>query len=143
MKIALKQAKKAEKNGDVPIGAIIVKNNKVISKAYNQKENKKISTYHAEIIAINKACKKLNRWRLNDCTLYTTMEPCAMCCGAIIQSRIEKIVYGIRNEQFGGIQNIFLSDKSNYSPEIISSVCEVECKKIVQDFFKKKRKQLK
>lgn len=140
MKLALKEAKKAEKNGDVPIGVVIVKDNKVIAKAHNQKEKKNISTYHAEIMAINKACKKLHAWRLNDCTLYSTMEPCIMCCGAIIQSRIGKIVYGIHNEQFGGIKTVFLSENSSYSPEIISSICEEECKKIVQNFFKKKRK---
>lgn len=140
MKIALKEAKKAEKNGDVPIGVVIVKDGKVIAKAHNKKENKKIATYHAEIIAINKACKKNHNWRLNGCTLYSTMEPCIMCCGAIIQSRISKIVYGISNDQFGGIKSTFLVENSNYKPEIVSSICEEECKKIVQDFFKKKRK---
>lgn len=140
MEIAIKEAKKAEKNGDVPIGVVIVRNNKIISKAHNKKENKKVATYHAEILAINKACKKLGNWRLNDCTLYSTMEPCVMCCGAIIQSRIEKIIYGIHNEQFGGIEKVFDSSTSVYKPEIISGICEEKCKKIVQDFFKKKRK---
>lgn len=140
MKLALKEAKKAEKNGDVPIGVVIIKNGKVIAKAHNKKERKRQATYHAEILAINKACKKLHTWRLSDCTLYSTMEPCIMCCGAIIQSRIGKIVYGIHNEQFGGIQTVFLSENSSCSPEIISSICEEECKKIVQNFFKKKRK---
>jgi len=140
MELALKEAKKAENNGDVPIGVVIVKDNKVIAKAHNKKEQKNRATYHAEILAINKACKKLHTWRLIGCTLYSTMEPCIMCCGAIIQSRIDKIVYGIHNEQFGGIKTVFLSSNTNYKPEVISSVCEEKCKKIVQDFFKKKRK---
>lgn len=140
MKIAIIEAKKAEKNGDVPIGAVIVKDNKIIAKAHNKKENKNIATYHAEILAINKACKKLHTWRLNDCTLYSTMEPCTMCCGAIIQSRIGKIVYSIPNENFGGINMIFNSDISGYKPEIISEICSEECLNIVQNFFKRKRK---
>ena len=93
MKIALKNAKKALKHDEVPVGAVIVKNNKIISQAYNKKEKTKNVINHAEIIAISKACKKLKTWRLDDCEIYITMEPCMMCSGAIEQARIKKIIY--------------------------------------------------
>ena len=132
MKIAIKEAKKAYKYEEVPVGAVIVKNNKIISKAYNKKEKTKNVTKHAEIIAISKACKKLKNWRLDDCEIYVTMEPCMMCSGAIEQSRINKIIYGVKNENYGSthlLKNI----------EIISQICEKECKILVQSFFKKRR----
>lgn len=132
MNIAIKEANKALKHNEVPVGAIIVKNNKIISKAYNKRETKKNIINHAEILAISKACKKLKNWRLNDCTIYITMEPCMMCSGAIEQSRINKIVYGVDNENYGYIKNIKCK-------QIISHVCEQECRNIVQSFFKKKR----
>ena len=132
MNLAIQQAKKAYKSEEVPIGAIIVKNNKIISKAYNKKEKTKNVVKHAEIIAITKACEKIKNWRLDDCEIYVTMEPCMMCCGAIQQARIKKIVYGIKNENYGCtnlLQNI----------EIISQVREKECKTLIQSFFKKRR----
>ncbi len=132
MNIAIKEAKKALKHDEVPIGAVIVKNNKIISKAFNKRETKKNIINHAEILAISKACKKLKNWRLNDCTIYVTMEPCMMCSGAIEQARINKVVYGIDNEKYGYIKNIKCA-------QIVSHVCESECKNIVQNFFKKKR----
>lgn len=132
MDLALKQAKKAQKHNEVPVGAIIVKNNKIISQAYNKKEKSKNVIKHAEIIAITKACKKLKNWRLDDCEIYITMEPCMMCCGAIEQARIKKIVYGIKNEKFG-----YTNQLKNI--EIISDIKEKECKKIIQSFFKNKR----
>ena len=131
MEIAIKEAYKALRYNEVPVGAIIVKNNKIISKAYNKREKKHDVTKHAEIIAISKACKKLKNWRLEDCTIYVTMEPCMMCCGAIEQSRIEKIVYGAANENFGNIKNIHVKN--------ISQVCEKECRELVSEFFKNKR----
>ncbi len=132
MDLALKQAKKAQKHNEVPVGAIIVKNNKIISQAYNKKEKSKNVIKHAEIIAITKACKKLKNWRLDDCEIYITMEPCMMCCGAIEQARIKKIIYGVKNEKFG------YTDKLK-NIEIISDIKEKECKKIIQSFFKNKR----
>ena len=132
MKIAIKQANKALKHNEVPVGAIIVKDNKIVSKAYNKKEKSNDSTKHAEIIAISKACKKLKNWRLDNCILYVTMEPCMMCSGAIEQSRIKKIVYGVKNKNYGYTNNL-------KNIEIISQVCEEECKKLVQTFFKKRR----
>ena len=132
MQIAIKQAKKALKHKEVPVGAVIVKNNKIISKAFNKKEKLTDVTRHAEIIAISKACKKLKNWRLDGCEIYVTMEPCMMCCGAIEQSRIKKIIYGAKNENYGyttKIKNI----------KIISQICEKECREMVQTFFKKRR----
>ena len=132
MNIAIKEAKKAYKYEEVPVGAVIVKNNKIIAKAYNKKEKLKNVTKHAEIIAISKACKKIKNWRLENCEIYVTMEPCMMCCGAIQQARIKKIVYGIKNENYG-----YTDQLKNI--QIISKICEIECKKIVQSFFKKRR----
>lgn len=132
MNVAIKEAKKAYKYEEVPVGAVIVKNNKIISKAYNKKEKTKNVTKHAEIIAISKACEKIKNWRLDDCEIYVTMEPCMMCSGAIQQSRIKKIVYGIKNQNYG------FTDKLK-NIEIISQVCEKECKELVQSFFKKRR----
>lgn len=132
MNIAIKEAKKAYKYEEVPVGTVIVKKNKIIAKAYNKKEKSKNVTKHAEIIAISKACKKLKNWRLDDCEIYVTMEPCMMCCGAIQQSRIKKIVYGVKNENYGSTNQL-------KNIKIISQVCELECKNLVQSFFRKRR----
>ena len=135
---ALKEAKKAYKKGEVPIGAVIIKNNKIISRAYNQKEKNKIATHHAEILAINKACKKINNWRLIDCTLYVTVEPCLMCCGAIIQSRIKKVVYGISNKNYGGVESINTTLK-NTNITVENGIMQDECLNLLQKFFNEKR----
>ena len=132
MNKAIIQANKALKHNEVPVGAIIVKNNKIISQAYNKREKNKDVTKHAEIIAISKACKKLKNWRLDDCILYTTMEPCMMCAGAIEQARIKKIVYGVKNDKYGCINNL-------KTAKIISQICENECRNLIQSFFKKRR----
>ena len=110
---ALKEAKKSYKADDVPVGAIIVMNNKIIAKAHNKKEKHKNAIEHAEILAISKACKKLNTWHLEKCTIYVTLEPCLMCAGALIQSRIGKLVYATNNEKFGYVESIdnILNDK--------------------------------
>ena len=131
MKIAIKQAQKALKYDEVPVGAVIVKNNKIISKAYKKEKTKNLIK-HAEIIAISQACKKIKNWRLDDCEIYVTMEPCMMCSGAIEQSRIKKIIFGVKNEKYGYTDNL-------KNIEIISQICEEECKNIVQTFFQKKR----
>ena len=132
MNMAIKEAKKAYKYEEVPVGAVIVKNNKIISKAFNKKEKTKNVIKHAEIIAISKACKKLKNWRLDECELYVTMEPCMMCSGAIEQSRIKKIVYGVKNKNYGSTDQL-------KNVEIISQVCEKKCRQLVQSFFKKRR----
>jgi len=132
MNRAIKEAKKAYKYEEVPVGAVIVKDNKIIAKSFNKKEKTKNVTKHAEIIAIEKACKKLKNWRLDDCEIYITMEPCMMCSGAIQQSRIKKIVYGVKNENYG-----YTDQLKNI--EIISQICEKKCRDLVQSFFKKRR----
>ena len=135
---ALKEANKAFKLGEVPIGAIIVKDDKIIARAFNKKESTNLATSHAEILAINNACKKINNWRLLDCTLYVTVEPCLMCCGAIIQSRIKKVVYGTPNEYYGAVESIDNTLKK-YNIEVESNMLENECLYILKEFFKKRR----
>lgn len=142
MNLALKEAKKAYKKGDVPVGTVIVKNGKVIAKAYNKKENSKVATYHAEILAIQKACKKLKTWYLTDCELYVTLEPCLMCAGAILQSRISKVYYATTNTKFGYVSSIdsILNSKNNHKVEVYEGMCKEQSQKLLTDFFKNKRK---
>lgn len=139
---ALKEAQKAYANGDVPVGVVIVKDNKIIARAHNQKEKNNISTEHAEILAINKACKKLKNWRLIDCTMYVTLEPCLMCAGAILQSRIKKLVYGASNDNYGYVQSIdqILTNKKNgYIVEIETGILKEKSVLLLQNFFREKR----
>ena len=135
MKLAVKEAKKAFKLDEVPIGCVIVKNDKIIAKGYNQKTLKNVATYHAEVLAINKACKKLKTWYLDDCVLYTTVEPCLMCSGAIIQSRISKVVSGTDNQAFG-----YLSKMNDLKIKVNGGVLKDKCRILLSQFFKKKRK---
>lgn len=144
MKLAIKEAIKARDIDEVPIGAIIVKDDKVIAKAHNLREKKQQSTAHAEIIAIEKACKKLGTWRLEDCTLYVTLEPCAMCTGATILSRIKHVVYGAKDLKGGCVEScieMYKQQGFNHYPTYESGVLEDECSKLLSDFFKEKRKQ--
>lgn len=134
MKLALAEAKKASDLEEVPIGAIIVCNGQIIARAYNRKTLDNVATYHAEVLVIEQACRKLGTWYLDDCVLYTTVEPCLMCTGAIIQSRIGKVVYGARNEAFG-----YLSKIEDSKIEVISNVMKDDCSQILTDFFKKQR----
>ena len=141
MRLALKEAQKAYDIGEVPIGCVIVKDDKVIARGYNKREKLKSSLAHAEIIAITKASKKLNSWRLEGCKMYITLEPCIMCGGAIIQSRIDEVIYGAKDNRFGvhdSITNIF-NLKFNHSVSIKNKVLENECSSIISDFFKKLR----
>lgn len=142
MEAALKEAVKAYNKGDVPVGAVIVKNNKIIARAHNKKEKNNISVYHAEILAIIKACKKLKTWRLDDCELYVTLEPCLMCAGAILQSRISKIYFSTKNEKFGYVSSIdtILNSKNNHKVEINEGIYKEKSQKMLIDFFKNKRK---
>ena len=124
MKIALKEAKKAYDKLEVPVGAVIVKDGKIIAKAHNQKETKFDTTKHAEILAIQKASKKLNSWRLIDCEMYVTLEPCPMCAGAIIQSRIKKVYFGVQDEKTGAVGsklNLFKDFTFNHNVEFDDS----------------------
>ncbi len=139
--LAYKEALKALAIDEVPIGAVIVLDGKVIARGYNKRETKNNALAHAEIVAINKACKKLNSWRLEDATLYVTLEPCAMCAGAIIQSRIKNVVYGAYDYRFGAHKSIInLFDvKFNHMVNVKGGVEEEKCSKLIKDFFKQLR----
>ena len=144
MNEALKVAKKAYEKLEVPVGAIIVKDGKIIAKAYNQKETKYDATKHAEILAIQKASKRLNSWRLIDCEMYVTLEPCPMCAGAIIQSRIKKVYYGVKDEKTGAVGsklNLFRDYKFNHNVDYENGILDEQCKEILQNFFVKLRKE--
>ena len=142
MEIALKEAQKAFDEDEVPIGALIVYKDKIITKAHNKKEKSKKATAHAEILAIEKANKKVGDWRLNGYTLYVTVEPCLMCVGAIIQSRISKVVYGTSDIKFGAIDSIvktFSFKGWNHYPQVKGGVLKDECAKIISQYFTQKR----
>ena len=141
MEVALKEAKKAYKNDDVPVGAILIDDSgKIISKGFNKKEKDNDVSKHAEIIAIRKANKILNNWRLDNLTLVVTLSPCLMCLGAIIASRIKKVVIGCMDNKLSDKENIILNDLYfDNNIEILKGVKENECKEILNDFFNKKR----
>lgn len=142
MALALKEAAKAALIDEVPVGAVIVLNEKVIAKAYNKKEINKDTLGHAELLAIRKANRKINAWRLSECVLYVTLEPCAMCSGAIMHARFKKVVYGARDLKGGAMGdnfNLFEQKPINHKPEIVSGVLEEECSNILKEFFKTKR----
>ena len=140
MLLALEEAKKAENEDEVPVGAIIVRNGEVVSCAYNTREYGKNALYHAEIKAIDIACKKLGGWRLVGCTMYVTLEPCPMCAGAIINARVERVVYGASDHKAGAFGTMLnLTDYPLYKPEITKGVMQEDCSKILTEFFKKKR----
>ncbi len=140
MKEALLQAKKAYDLKEVPIGAVIVKDGKVIARGFNEKEIKKDVTKHAEMIAIQRASKKLKNWRLNDCTLYVTLKPCNMCSGAINQARLKRVVIGTEYESGGAKEShIVGSCEFDEKVEVEIGIMENECKKILQEFFREKR----
>ena len=143
MQIAIGQAKMAASIGEVPVGAIVVVNGDVVSTGYNKRETLSNSLAHAEILAINSACKKLNSWRLLNATLYVTLEPCAMCAGAIINSRIERVVFGAFDHKAGSFGSLVnLSELPyNHRPQIVSGVCEKECGDLLSSFFKELRKK--
>lgn len=141
MSAAIKLANEAAKNGEVPVGAVIVKNGEIIAEARNMREEKRSALSHAEIEAINIACKKLNSWRLDGCELYVTLEPCPMCAGAIINSRIKTLVFGAYDSKAGSIDSVInLCDYPyNHKPEIYGGIMEGECTAVMQEFFKKIR----
>ena len=142
MKEALRQAKKAYALGEVPIGCVIVYKDKIIARGYNRRNTDKNTLAHAEITAINRASKKIGDWRLEDCTLYVTLEPCQMCAGAIVQSRITNVVMGCMNPKAGcggSILNILEMPEFNHQVNVLRGVMEEECSQILQDFFKELR----
>ncbi|SHO53041.1 tRNA adenosine(34) deaminase TadA [Anaerocolumna xylanovorans] len=138
MKEALKEAKKAAKIGEVPIGCVIVYKDKIIGRGYNRRNTQKTTLAHAEITAIQKASKAMGDWRLEDCTLYVTLEPCQMCAGAIVQARIKEVIVGAMNPKAGcagSILNILQMEEFNHRVELTTGIMEEECKKVLQDFF--------
>lgn len=146
MKMAIKLAQKAYDLGEVPIGCVIVHDGKVIGRGYNRRNTDKNTLAHAEITAINKASKKIGDWRLEECTLYVTLEPCQMCAGAIVQSRIPKVVFGCTNPKAGcagSIINILNHPAFNHQVDTKVGVLEEECSKMLKEFFASLRKRLK
>lgn len=144
MQLALEQAQKAFKKGEVPVGAVIVKNGKVLSKGFNRKETKHMASRHAEIEAIEKASRKLKDWRLNDCEMYVTLEPCCMCAGAILSSRIKKVYIGAMEHNFGccgSAMNLLDNPAFTTKVETQCGILENESVSLLQKFFKDKRKK--
>ena len=142
MQYALKEAQKAYDKAEVPIGTIIVKDNKIIAKAHNLRETKKQACAHAEILAIQKACKKINAWRLEECDMYVTLEPCPMCAGAIMNARIKNLYIGAMDPKGGTVGsklNLLLDYKFNHNVDVHYSICEEEASSILKNFFKKLR----
>lgn len=139
MGLAYKEAENAGKKGEIPVGAVIVKDNKVIGKGHNLREIMKDVTYHAEIVAIKKASEKTKQWRLKGATMYVTLEPCPMCAGAIVQSRIDRLVIGARDFKTGAcgtVINLLENKGLNHNTEAVWGVMEEKCSKIIKDFFK-------
>lgn len=146
MREALKEAKKAYDKLEVPVGAVIVKDGKIIARAHNLKETKFDTTKHAEILAIQKASKKLNSWRLLDCEMYVTLEPCSMCAGALINSRVKRVYIGANDEKTGAVGSVFnlLEDYTfNHKVEVEKGILKNECEDILKRFFKMLRKMKK
>jgi len=144
MRLALKQAAKAKAIGEVPIGCIIVCGGKVVGRGYNRRNTNKTTLAHAELIAIDKASRKLGDWRLEGCTLYVTLEPCQMCSGAIVQSRIDRVVVGAMNPKAGcagSILNILQMAEFNHQAELATGVLEEECQEVLQGFFQELRRR--
>ena len=146
MKEALRQAKKAAAAGEVPIGCVIVRDGAIIARGYNRRKADKTTLSHAELNAIRKASKKLGDWRLEGCTMYVTLEPCQMCSGALVQSRIDRVVIGCKNPKAGcagSIVNLLQMEAFNHQVDITYGVLEQECSQVLKDFFKGLRKRLK
>ena len=144
MKEALKEAKKAYDKLEVPVGCVIVRDGKIVARAHNLKETKKDTTKHAEILAIQKASKKLEAWRLLDCDMYVTLEPCSMCAGAIINSRIRNLYIGTMDKKTGAagsVLNLFEDFTFNHKVTVQNGILKEQCEKILKDFFKELRKR--
>lgn len=144
MKIALKEAKKASIEDEVPVGAVIVKNDQIIAKAHNMKESKQMATAHAEVLVIQKASRKLKTWNLQDCDLYVTLEPCMMCTGSIELARINRLYYGTSDPKGGCVRTLVnikeIPHLNTYPKEIIPDILHDECAEILTAFFKEKRR---
>jgi len=144
MRLAIEEAKKAEKKGEVPIGAVIIKDGEVVSTGHNERETTQKTLRHAELIAIEKANEKLNSWRLEDCTMYVTLEPCPMCAGALVQARMKRVVYGAKDPKagcVGTLMNLVTEERFNHQLKWTGSVLEEECGMMLTNFFKKLREK--
>ena len=141
MRLALEQAHLAYKMGEVPVGAVVVRNGEVVGTGYNRRETDKNAVAHAELLAIDDACKRLGGWRLWECELYVTLEPCPMCAGAIINSRIKRLVYGASDKKAGSVESIvrMFDLPYNHKPPYTAGVLEEECSQILKSFFKEMR----
>lgn len=139
---ALDLARQAAHHGEVPVGALVVFEDQVISQSFNQRESSSMATHHAELLAIEAACRRLGRWRLTGCTLYVTLEPCPMCAGALINARVDRVVYGARDPKAGAAESLYqiLSDpRLNHRPDVAAGVLASECGQVLSDFFKARR----
>ncbi|MEK5192011.1 tRNA adenosine(34) deaminase TadA [Bacillus sp. FSL M7-0884] len=146
MQLAIEEAKKAEAIQEVPIGAVIVLDGEVISVAHNLRETEQRSIAHAELLAIDEACKKLGTWRLEDATLYVTLEPCPMCAGGIVLSRVKRVVYGASDPKggcAGTLMNLLTDERFNHQCEVVAGVLEEECGTLLTNFFRELRKKRK
>ncbi|PEP18111.1 tRNA adenosine(34) deaminase TadA [Bacillus wiedmannii] len=146
MQLAIEEAKKAEAIREVPIGAVIVLDGEVISVAHNLRETEQRSIAHAELLAIDEACKKLRTWRLEDATLYVTLEPCPMCAGGIVLSRVKRVVYGASDPKggcAGTLMNLLTDERFNHQSEVVAGVLEEECGTLLTNFFRELRKKRK
>ncbi len=144
MGLALAEARKAYDVGEVPIGAVIVKDGEVIATAYNLRETGHDATAHAEVLAIRRACEKIGHWRLTGATLYVTIEPCPMCAGALVMSRVDRLVYGAADYKAGAVESLFnITNHSglNHRMEVRAGVREEECRNLMKDFFRERRKK--
>lgn len=144
MKLAIEEAKKAGKMQEVPIGAVIVIGDKIISRAHNLRETEQRSVAHAELLAIDEACRSLGTWRLENATLYVTLEPCPMCAGAIVLSRVERVVYGASDPKggcAGTLMNLLQEERFNHQAEVVSGVMDEECGSMLSEFFRELRRK--
>ncbi len=143
MRLALKEARKAARKGEVPVGAVVVKENKVVGRGHNLTESKRSALTHAEMVALNKAARKLKSWRLNDCDLYVTLEPCTMCGGAMVLSRIRNLVYGTTDPKAGAVEStarVLDNPKLNHRVQVTGGILKEECSRILSEFFKEVRR---
>ncbi|MCD4831355.1 MAG: tRNA adenosine(34) deaminase TadA [Anaerohalosphaeraceae bacterium] len=144
MQAALIQAQIAEENGDVPVGAVIVCENKIIAKGYNQRQQLNDPTAHAEIIALTAAAESIGNWRLEGCSIYVTLEPCCMCAGALLLGRVERLIYGCDDPKAGAcgsLYNIVQDERLNHRIEITKGILETECSGLLTDFFARRRRE--
>jgi tRNA(adenine34) deaminase len=142
MRRALELAAQAAALGEVPVGCVVVHENQVISEAYNERETRPSALAHAELTALQAACEKLGRWRLTGCTLYVSLEPCVMCAGALVQARVDRVVYGARDPKAGAVESLYqvLNDaRLNHRPQVTGGVLGAECGQVLSDFFRKRR----